>query len=64
MEYTATNPSLVTVDVARHEARAAFKGYERLMFRMLRIKHFLRMELDGDGAQIAPLDSRDRRRSA
>jgi deazaflavin-dependent oxidoreductase (nitroreductase family) len=54
IEYSATDPSLVTVDVARREARSAFKGYERLMFRMLRIKHFLRMQLDGEGTQVAP----------
>jgi deazaflavin-dependent oxidoreductase (nitroreductase family) len=57
IEYTATDPRLVTVDVARREARSAFKGYERLMFRMLRINHFLRLQVHADGPQVAPLTS-------
>jgi deazaflavin-dependent oxidoreductase (nitroreductase family) len=46
--YKAVDPQLIDRGTASREARSAFKGYERAMFRVLGIKHFLRLQLTNE----------------
>lgn len=63
-DYEATDPQLVITRVASREARGAFKPHERAMFRMLGIKHFLRLRLAAPEAIDVTTDASELREPA
>ncbi len=64
-DYGAVDPRVIPVESAVGEARSAFRGYERVMFRMIGIKHLLRLQRTSDEPPPAiTRDDNDRRRPA
>ena len=59
-EYQAGDPQVIPVHAVRSEIRSVFKAYERVMFRMIGVKHLLRLRALDDLAA----DSADRRHTA